>query len=205
MQIIKESDKNAVDIAYEFLRAGKIISFAADTVYGLAVDASNSKAIDDLYKVKNRDEKKPIAIFVKDLEAAKNIFFFDEQATKIAEKFLPGSLTLVLQKNPKASLFLAQNLNNKDDEFLGFRIVDREFIKKLLEKFDGNLAVTSANPSSLESAIRAEEVIKYFQNSKVNLLIDGGECVLKVASTVIKIFNKKITVLRQGLINISNL
>lgn len=203
MKIIAENDENAVDLACDFLRAGKIISFATDTVYGIAVDASNSQAIQKLYEIKNRDEKKPIAIFVKDLAAAKKIFDFDEVAQKIAEEFLPGSLTLVLKTKAQALSNLAANLNQNSDNFLGFRIVDNFFIKKLLEKFAGNLAVTSANKSGETAAISASDVQKYFQNSSLDLLIDGGICQQKIASTVAKISDKKITILRLGPTNLS--
>jgi hypothetical protein len=128
-------------------------SFATDTVYGVGVDASNFKAVEDLYKLKNRDKEKPIAIFVKDLAAAKKIFLFDELSEKIAKKFLPGSLTLVLQINHKSTYSLASNLNNNDDGFLGFRIIENNFIKNLLEKFNGIIAVTSANLSNEQPAL----------------------------------------------------
>ncbi len=204
MQIIKESDLNSVDLACDFLAAGKIIAFATDTVYGLAVDASNSNAVEALYKLKKRDEKKPIAIFVKDLEAAKKIFFFDEISTKLATKFLPGSLTLVLETKAEAVSGLALNLNQNNNKFLGFRVIDNDFIQNLLKKFDGILAVTSANESSQKSARSAEEVEKYFKYSQLDLLIDGGISKQETASTVVKITDGKVTILRQGLTNIAD-
>lgn len=198
MQIIKESDNAAIDLACEFLRAGKIISFAADTVYGLAVDASNSKAVDALFALKQRDLKKPIAIFVKDLEAAKKIFYFDETATKISERFARESLTLILETKARGTPLLASNLNQNNNKFLGFRIVNRDFITKLLEKFGGILAVTSANPSNEKAALTALEVEKYFTNSNLDLLIDGGKSERGIASTVIKISGGKTEIIRPG-------
>ena len=138
MLIIKESDTNALELACESLRLGKIVSFTADTVYGLAVDASNSKAVEALFALKKRDPKKPIAIFVKDLASAKKIFSFDEVAEKFAEKFASESLTLILETKPESSALLAPNLNQNDEKFLGFRIVNRDFIKNLLVNLDYN-------------------------------------------------------------------
>jgi len=200
MQIIKESDHNALELACDFLRAGKIISFACDTVYGIAVDAGNFKAVENLYKLKNRAKNKPIAIFLKDLEVAKKIFSFDKTSTEIAEKYLPGSLTLVLKTNVEALSNLASNLNQNDDGFLGFRITNYKFVQDLLEKFGGIIAVTSANLTNEKPAINAAEVEKYFND--LNLLIDGGTCEKKVASTVAKISNNQIQILRQGPINL---
>ena len=205
MLVIRESDKNSIELACEFLRAGKIISFATDTVYGLAVDAANFKAVEALFTLKKRDPKKPIAIFVKDLTSAEKIFYFDQVAKKIAEKFESESLTLILETKPKCAAILAANLNQNDEKFLGFRIVNRDFIKNLLEKFGGILAVTSANPSAEKAAISAGEVEKYFAKSNLDLLVDGGKSEQEIASAVVKVVSGKIQIIRQGSINFSKI
>jgi L-threonylcarbamoyladenylate synthase len=204
MLVINQNDPSAIELACKFLREGKVISFATDTVYGVGVDASNFKAIQRLYEIKNREAKKPIAIFVKNLTAAKKIFFFGDLAQKIAEKFLPGSLTLVLKTLPQGLSCLASNLNQNSDNFLGFRIVRHDFVEKLLENFDRNLAVTSANLSGEPAAVDAEMIKNYFQNSEIDLLIDGGKTKTGVASTVVKIDNETATVLRQGAIDLTS-
>ena len=79
-----------------------------------------------------------------------------------------------------------------------------EFITKLMNKFEGNLAVTSANISKQKSSTTNEEVKNYFKNSNLDLLIEGKEPEHKIASTVIKIENGKPEILRQGAINLSN-
>ncbi len=200
MKIISENNSDAVALAKQFLQDGLLISFASDTVYGIACDASNSKAVESLYDLKNRDPKKPIAIFVKDLETAKEIFIFDELSEKIAQEFFPGALTLVLKTQPNIQIKISSDLN-KNNEFLGFRIVDRNFIKNLMANFDGVLAVTSANLAGQNPAASAKEVEKYFSNSKLDLLIDGGISQEKEASTVVKINNQKLEILRQGAIS----
>ncbi len=200
MKIINEEDSNAADLACEFLHQGKVISFATDTVYGIAANASNHKAIEALYRIKKRDEKKPIAIFVKDLSVAKKIFYFDDLSKKIAHDFLPGALTMVLKTKPNTSFTLAPNLNCNNDGFLGFRIVKNNFIEKLLEKFGGILAVTSANLSGQKTATSCKEVEKNL--TKLDLLICGkiseGE-----PSTVIKISDNQLTILRQGALKLN--
>lgn len=195
MRVINERDIDAADIASDFLKNGKIISFATDTVYGLAVDASNSKAVDDLYQLKNRDQKKPIAVFVKDIEAAKQIFVFNKKAEEIAKKFLPGALTLVLQTKPQTSPILASNLNSNNDGFLGFRIVNNKFINDLFEKFSGILAVTSANISGEQEAKNPQEIKNKFP--ELDLLIDG-KISSQAPSTVVKITDEETIILRQG-------
>ena len=204
MLVIKESDATALEIACDFLKRGKIISFATDTVYGIGVDASNSKAVENLYEIKNREKNKPIAIFLKNLTKAKKIFFFNDLSLKIAEEFLPGSITLVLKTLPKPLSSLTSTLNQNDDGFLGFRIIKRDFIEKLLEKFDGNLAVTSANQSGKNAALSADEIKNYFKSSEIDLLIDGGTSKTNIASTVVKINEKNITILRQGIVDMTS-
>lgn len=197
MQIIKETDPQALDLAVKYLNEGKIISFASDTIYGLAVDASNADAIAKLYQLKQRDEEKPIAIFLENIEQAKDIFIFEDLAKKISDKYFPGPLTLVLklQKEPK---FIADNINKNNPEFLGFRIINRDFVNKLLKKSGKILAVTSANISNQPSSLSANQVKNYFKDSNLSLLIDGNECKNKLASTVIKISDNKASILRNG-------
>ncbi len=198
MQIIAENNPDVVALAIESLRRGEVIAFATDTVYGLAVDARNATAVEKLYNIKNRTNTKPIAIFAKDLSSAEKIFYFEDLAQKIAKKHFPGELTLVLKIRPESQNFLAKNLNKNNDDFLGFRIVNCNFCKKLFEKFDGFLAVTSANLSGYAPASDAKEIEKYFANTKLALLIDGGILQNKIPSTVAKIIDNKIIILRQG-------
>lgn len=200
MQIILEKNKDAVKLASEFLRAGKLISFAADTVYGIAVDASNSEAVAKLYDLKERDFKKPVAVFVKDIATAKSILCFDEIAKKVAAEFLPGALTLVLKQQDNVGKKIAANLNSEAKDFLGFRIVDRAFVKNLMADFGGILAVSSANKSGVDPASSALEVAKYFSDCALDLVIDGGELSQKIVSTVVKISAGEIEILRQGAI-----
>ncbi len=199
MKIISENNPNVVNLACEALKNGEVIAFATDTVYGIACDAANSNAVKKLYDIKKRDEKKPIAIFVKNLAMAEEIFLFDELSKKIAQNFLPGSITLVLQKKIDSSIKLAGNLNPQDDS-LGFRIVDRKFIAELMSNFAGVLAVSSANLSNQNPALTAKDVEKYFLNSTLKLIVDGNCKKNAEVSTVIKIVNKKIEILRFGAI-----
>jgi len=195
MKIISEKDPAAISLATEYLCAGKIISFATDTVYGIVADASNINAVEQIYSIKRREKNKPIAIFLPNLLMAEKIFIFDEMAKNIAQKFSKNPLTIILKKQPNAAMHLAPNLN-KNDDFLGFRIVKKDFIDKLLKNFGGVLAVTSANISGDKAAISADQVKNYFNFLDIDLLIDGGVCEIKIPSTVIKICDNQLTILR---------
>lgn len=200
--ILSEKNPNAVEKAIALLKQGEVIAFATDTIYGIAADASNNMAVEKLYQLKKRDEKKPIAIFLPSVKAAQKIFFFDKITKNLVEKYLPGPLTVVAKINEEAKKILAKNLNYNDDNFIGFRVVDSFFVKNLFAKFDGILAVSSANISSLAPAHSADEVAKYFPSLA---LIISGEIKYKEASSVIKISDNKIELIRQGALEIAEL
>lgn len=200
--IVSENNLQAVEKAISVLQQGGVIAFPCDTIYGIASDATNFKAVEKLYHLKKRDLKKPIAIFLPNISSAKKLFIFDETTKTIAEKYLPGALTIVAKINDGAKKILAKNLNYGEDDFIGFRIVDSFFVQKLFEKFDGILAVSSANISALEPALNAKEVEEYFP--QLDLII-AGEIKYKKASTVIKIADEKIELIRLGALEIEEL
>jgi L-threonylcarbamoyladenylate synthase len=204
MKVIKESDSQAVEIACQFLKEGKLIVFATDTIYGVAADASNEKAVATLYQLKERELNKPIAIFLKNIHIAKKLFIFDDLLEKVAKKHLPGPLTIVAELRDDPSTPLAKNLNPNNNS-LGFRIVDRTFINHLLEEFNGVLAVTSANISGQNVAQNLADIQKYFcqenKDPKLDLMIDSGDSKANGASTVVKISNNKMEILRHGFIS----
>lgn len=195
MLVIDEKKSNAVDVAIDFLQKGKVICFGTDTVYGVAVDATNSKAVDGLYKLKKRDKNKPIAIFLKNLESAKKLFIFNDLASAIVEKYMPGDITVILKTTDFAKKILAKNLNNNDNDFIGFRIIDSYFVQKLFEKYNGILAVSSANEASQNPCISASLVKKNLKN--LDLLIVGKKT-SKLSSTIVKIVDNELTLIRQG-------
>ena len=195
MLVIDEKKSNAVDVAIDFLQKGKVISFATDTVYGVAVDATNPKAVEGLYKLKKRDKNKPIAIFLKNLESAKKLFIFNDLASEVVEKYMPGDITAILKTSDYAKKILAKNLNNNDNNFIGFRIIDSYFVQKLFEKYNGILAVSSANEASQNPCISASLVKKNLKN--LDLLI-AGKKTSKISSTIVKIVDNELTLIRQG-------
>lgn len=200
MIIIPQKNEDAVSNVVKFFKEGKIVAIPTDTIYGLAVDAMNSKAVEDLYNLKKRDRGKPIAIFVKNLEVARELFFFDDLALEIAQKFFPGKITMVLKTKPGVLRMLAENLNSNQDGFLGFRIIDSFFVKKLFLNYSGIIAVTSANQSGKEPAKSVQDIQNYFRN--IDMIIDG-EILDSSPSTVVKIFKNKLSIIRQGALELS--
>ena len=99
MKVIKESS-GAVASAAALLKRGGVIICPTDTVYGFLADASNKKAVEKIYKIKNRPKSKPLSIFVKDFKMVKEVAVIDEKQAKILSEFLPGNHTFILKKKP---------------------------------------------------------------------------------------------------------
>jgi L-threonylcarbamoyladenylate synthase len=198
MLTIKEQSANAAEIATRALKNNQVICFATETVYALACNASSDIAVAKLYEIKKRDIKKPIAVFVKDLATAKEFLNFNPTEDKIAQNFMPGMITLVLDKKAsfEQKISVSSLLNNNENN-LGLRIPNHQFCLKLLQTFDGIIAATSANISNQEDATNFVQAEKYFDN-KIDLIIDGGVCQHKMSSTVLKINGDQIHILREG-------
>lgn len=194
MLVITEQSQNAAEIAAQALKNNQVICFATETVYALACDTTSDIAVARLYEIKKRNPKKPIAVFIKDLKTAEKFLNFNDIEKKIAQNFMPGMITLILDKKPNS---LVSPLLNNNENTLGLRIPNHKFCLELLKNFDGVIAATSANISDQKEAIDYLQAVKYFKN-KVDLIIDGGVCQHKMASTVLKINGDKIDILREG-------
>ncbi|MFM2200287.1 MAG: hypothetical protein RL769_342 [Pseudomonadota bacterium] len=199
MLVINENTLESVKIACQFLKEGKVIAIPTDTVYGLAVDATNPQAVNRLYQVKKRAINKPIAIFLKDQNQIKKIFTDNNLLDKISEEYLPGKLTIVSKLRDNLQINLANNLNLNDQNYLGFRIVESFFVKKLFEQFNSVLAVSSANLSGQKVAISADQIVDNFDD--IDLII-SGKILDNQASTVIKIEGDNYSIIRQGQIKL---
>ena len=182
-------NQDGIDNAIKTIKNGGTVVFPTDTVYGIGCDPYNKNAIKLLYQIKNRDPVKlfPILGFSKD-ELSK-IALFDEKANKIAEKFWPGEITLVLKLKDEK---LKQTL--KIDKKIAVRVPNNACILAILKEC--RLIVgTSANISGTKSFRNPEECIKNI--SGYDLFVDGGIIPSNGESTVIEIDNE-IRVLRQG-------
>jgi len=137
--MLHSSDPDAFKTTYETLKSGGVAAFPTDTVYGLAADAFNDAAIQQLFEAKGRDFNKAIAVLVGDL---KQVFLLTEElpdaATTLINHFWPGGLTLIVTKRPNLPPSLSPTPT------IGIRMPDHPLALMLLQKF-GPLATTSAN------------------------------------------------------------
>ncbi len=174
---------------------GQIVAFPTDTIYGMGCDVFNEDAVKALYEIKGRPTDKPINVLISNVDQvydlAKNVkpLFFD-----LAEKFWPGALTIVVEKNTLVSDVVTSGLAS-----VGVRFPDNKIVQELINITHTPLATTSANIAEEPSAIKAKEVLKYF-NGKIPYIIDGGVVEIGQPSTIVDISSKPPRIVRQGAI-----
>lgn len=184
--------EEALNEIIEILKNDGIIIFPTETVYGIGCNALSSIGIDKIYKVKNRPLDKHLNIFVSNTnEINKYAYVTFKLEEKIINNYMPGAITIILKsKNVLNSIAF-------EDDTIGIRIPDNKIMLELLNRIDFPLATTSANISGKMSNINIDSLIKDFDD-KVDAIIDGGQSTLGLASTIVKVEDDEIKILRQG-------
>lgn len=195
--LLSVREKNFAEKAAYHLKVGKPLVFPTETVYGIGASIEKEENIKRIIDLKERDEKKPMALMFGNIEEIKNYFEIGEGELKIAEKFLPGPLTLLLKRKKKIPKWFYP-----DFEKLGVRIPKCEAALKILNAFHQIIAATSANKSGKEEAKTFETTLYYFGRYPDVLIVDGGKTEGVKPSTVMEIDKGEIKILREGDINL---
>lgn len=179
--------------AAEMIRRGGLVAVPTETVYGLAGNGMNEKAVRDIYEVKGRPAIKPLSLMVPGAEAMeKYCLEVPEQAKLLAGAFWPGPLTIVMKARPEIPEIVLAGGST-----VGLRCPAHEKTLELLRMLEVPLAVPSANPSGMPSPKNAGTVREYF-DGKIEGIIDGGECGIGMESTLISLCSSPYRILRQG-------
>lgn len=175
------------------MRGGGLVAVPTETVYGLAGNGLDEKAVAEIYEVKGRPELKPLSLMVHDAASmeryCENV---PPQAYTLAKKFWPGPLTIVMKAKP-----CVPEIVRAGGETVGLRCPDHPLTLELLEKSGVPFAAPSANPSGEPSPKNADSVLKYF-DGKIDAVLDGGECGIGCESTLIDLSRTPYRILRQG-------
>lgn len=183
-----------INDAVTALREGKLVVLPTETVYGLASDGLNEKAIEKLFLVKGRPKNNPIMLQVADIEMLKLIVKeIPMTAKKLIEAFWPGPLTLVLKKRPEICSILSAGTEN-----IGVRMPDQPLTLEIIRIFNRPLAVPSANISGKIAPKTPKEVEMQLDGQNIEGLVDAGECKIGMASTVIDLTTDRWHILRDG-------
>lgn len=196
--ILDAKRTEAIAHAADALRAGGVIVYPTDTLYGLGADALSDEAVSKIHTIKGRDEHKPIHAIVADLEMAERFAYIDGTARILAEKFLPGPLTLILKKKDGIETGIAKGIDT-----FGIRIPDNSFCRQLVESFGGPITTTSANRAGMHPMPTVQGILEQFgeQAELIACSIDAGEAPKRVPSTVVDCSGERPIILREGAIS----
>lgn len=187
-----ETGKN-IDLAAELLLKGKLVAIPTETVYGLAANALNEKAVLAVFEAKQRPFFDPLIIHLPGIESiAKYAVLEDQRLQKLANAFWPGPLTLLLPKKENIPAIVTSGL-----EQVAVRIPNHKLTLELLRKVNLPLAAPSANPFGYVSPTEPAHVEKQLGN-KIDYILDGGACEVGLESTIVGIEKDKICVYRLG-------
>ena len=184
--------------AARLILAGEPVAMPTETVYGLAADATNAKAVARIYDAKGRPSFNPLIVHVPDLAAARQIGEFSEAALALAQQHWPGPLTLVVPLRPDAEIV---SLVTAGLRSVGIRVPHHPAMQALLRASGRPLAAPSANASGSISPTRAEHVLKSL-GGRIPLIIDGGPTKRGIESTIVASTGGPLRLLRRGPIEV---
>ena len=187
---------NAIELAVELLKKEDIIGFPTETVYGLAGNIYSEKAIDTIYRTKQRPSFNPLIVHIKQIEDLNKVAIeIPESAKILAKLFWPGPLTLLLKKHASVPDRITAGKPT-----VAVRIPNHPVALSLLHQLDFPLAAPSANPFSSISPTSAEHVENYF-GDKLPMVLDGGLCKAGIESTIVGFHDDEIIIYRLGAIS----
>jgi len=172
----------SIAAAASALRAGQLVAFPTETVYGLGADAANDEAVAAIFAAKRRPRFNPLIAHVAGLQEALELGRFPDAAEKLAERFWPGPLTLVVPRVPDCPVSL---LASAGLDTLAIRVPAHPLARQLLAAFGAPVVAPSANISGQLSPTEAEHVAESPLAEEVAIILDGGECAVGVESAII--------------------
>ena len=193
--VIAAHSADAIKRALDVLNKGGLVAFPTDTVYGVGALAFDGNAVESIYTAKDRPIEKAIPVLLGDtLDMEKVGMDIPEIAYKLASRFWPGPLTVVIPKRPT----LPESVSATNT--VGVRVPDHDVARRLL-RAAGPMAVTSANISGQPSPVLTEEVFSQL-GGRIDLILDGGPTPGGLPSTVIDCTKDHLAILREGPISL---
>ena len=198
MSFISKCDATVIQGASQALSQGNLIAFPTETVYGLGADATNPDAVKRIYEVKGRPSDHPLIVHIASLDQMDQwAIDIPEYAITLARDFWPGPMTLVLKRSTKAKNFITGG-----QDTVALRVPAHPIALSLLQEFKEGIAAPSANRFGSVSPTTAEAVEEELKDylSPQDLILDGGQCLVGVESTIIDCTKQTPFILRPGAI-----
>jgi L-threonylcarbamoyladenylate synthase len=191
----------AIARAAALLRAGRLVAFPTETVYGLGGDATNDRAVAAIFAAKARPRFNPLIVHVRDLAEAETLAIFNSPARHAAARFWPGPLTLVLPRHPGAGVSL---LASAGLDTVAIRVPAHPVAQALLHETGRPIAAPSANRSGRVSPTEAVHVAEDL-GDEVAMILDGGPTPVGLESTVLDLSGEAPALLRPGAVSLEAL
>jgi L-threonylcarbamoyladenylate synthase len=192
--VVLSDSPRGLRAAAALLRAGELVAFPTETVYGLGADARNDRAVAAIFAAKGRPAFNPLIVHVADLAAAEALAEFDPGARALAAAFWPGPLTLVLPRRPDAGLAERATAGLPT---VALRAPAHPLARRLLAAFAGPIAAPSANPSGRVSPTTRAHVVEGL-GGRIAAVLDGGPCAVGLESTILGFEDGAPVLLRPG-------
>lgn len=193
LDLKNNNDYSSLEEAANIIKAGGVVLFPTETVYGLGANALDSNAVEKIFIAKGRNPKNPINLLVSNMKMVEMVSSnINELEYKLMEAFFPGPFTIILQKNSKVPSIVTAG---KDT--VGVRMPSNEIAKTLVEYAGVPIAAPSANVSGKPSGTNFNDIYNDFKD-KVDYMIDGGSSSIGIESTIVQIIDNIPHILRPG-------
>jgi len=194
LALISPATPRAISRAAVLLKASRLVAFPTETVYGLGGDATNERAVAEIFAAKGRPRFNPLIVHVPGLAEAEALAIFDDRAREVVARFWPGPLTLVLRRRSDSGLSL---LGSAGLDTIALRAPAHEVAQALLRETGRPIAAPSANRSGRVSPTEAAHVAEEI-GDRVSLILDGGRTPVGLESTVLDLSAEAPALLRPG-------
>lgn len=198
--LLNAAEKGAVEKAAEIIRSGGLVGMPTETVYGLAANALDGKAVAKIFAAKGRPQDNPLIVHISDFsQIGRLVRSVPEKAKKLAEAYWPGPMTMVLEKSELIPDEVSTGLPT-----VGIRFPSHPVARALITAAGVPIAAPSANTSGLPSTTTAQHVMRDM-NGKIDAVLDGGPCSVGVESTIVTLASDPPRLLRPGGITLEQL
>ena len=189
-------DSTAIHYAAALIKRGQVVAVPTDTFYGLAADPFNLAAVEEIYRVKGRPENRALPILVNSIELAAHLTRdLPLNFLKLAKKFWPGALTIVVEASHSLPLKVTANKGRAALRWPNSRVACA-----VIEQVGSPITGTSANISGFPSCSNAQQLVKQL-GERLPLILDGGDTGASLSSTIVSLDGDEWTLIREGQIS----
>lgn len=192
--ILKDTKEN-IEKAAQIIKTGGLVAFPTETVYGLGANGLDEVAAGKIYKAKGRPSDNPMILHISDIsDLSKITDNISDLEKKLMENFWPGPMTIILERNRNVP-----NITTGGLDTVGVRMPSNKTALELIKKSEVPIAAPSANISGKPSPTKASHVVDDMQG-KIDAIICGEDCEVGIESTVLRVINEEVIILRPGMI-----